>query len=141
MFICTKLLCLNICICGLIENILNMLAHLFLSFVIVHNMSNFHINVKLYFNSYFCDMSTVIQVKKNIFIMIEWHFSHKNLTKIKLGLKTRKICCFIHFQQQAIDHLIHRIDWFLPRMLHLLKPVDLIDHSIYLIDRFWKNPV
>ena len=86
-------------------------------------------------------MSTVIQVKKNIFIMIECHFSHKNLTKIKLGSKTKKICCFIHFQQQAINHLIDRIDWFLPRMLHLLKPVNPIDHPVDPTDRFWKNTV
>ena len=116
MLICHKLLCLSICICELLENIINMSAHLFISFVIMHNMSNFHINVKLCFNSCFYDKLFVLQVKKNVFKMFECPFSHKNFTKIKLGLKTRKIYCFIHFQQKAIDHLLHRIDWFLPRM-------------------------
>ena len=53
MFICPKLLCLSIWICGLLENIINMSAHLFISFFIMHNMSNFHINVKLCFNLVF----------------------------------------------------------------------------------------
>ena len=136
MIICPKLLCLGICICGLLENIINMSAHLFISFVIMHNMSNFHINVKLCFNSCFCDKLFVLQVKKNVFKMFECPFSHKNFKKIRLGSKTRKICCFIHFQRKTIDHLLHRIDWFLPRMLHLLNPVNPIDHPIDPTDRF-----
>ena len=85
MLICPKLLCLSICICGLLENIINMSVHLFISFVIMHNMSNSYITDKLCFNSCFYDKLYILQVKKNIFIMIEWPFFHKNFTKIKLG--------------------------------------------------------
>ena len=87
MLICPKLLCLSICICGLLENIINMSAHLFISFVIMHTMSNFHINVKLCFNSCFCDKLFVLQVKKNVFKMFECPFSHKNFKKNQIRLK------------------------------------------------------